>query len=105
MKISLNIRFSPISLEIPLGAKRITQWNRDGDHRKVFADYVSGPCGDVNTGEFFIQNGKKNVTVKRGDWIFDMEDGSYQVVRMQLATPEEAVKFAFEGALESMRDL
>lgn len=104
MKILLNIAFSPISLPIPEGATRITQWNKYGDHKKVLVDYSSGPCGDIDTGMFFIElaNGRLTEGVKPGDWIFDMPDGTFRTVRLPVANAEEAVRFAFEAALKSI---
>ena len=104
MKILLNIAFSPISLDIPDGAVRITQWNKHGDHKHVLADYSSGPFGDIDTGTFFIENanGLRTAQVQAGDWIFDMADGTFRTVRQPLANAEEAVKFALEHALEAL---
>jgi hypothetical protein len=65
-------------LNIPEGAIRITHFLKLGDHPNVLEDYVSGHCGDIDLDEYFIpiQN-NKSIHVERGDWIFDMADGSY----------------------------
>ena len=106
MKVELNLEldFPSISLAIPEGAIRVTQWLQVGDHQDVLQDYESGFGGDIDIDKYFIleeTNGKRKfLNVKRGDWVFDMDDGSHRVFRGQATYPRVMVK----KALKRMHD-
>jgi len=61
--------------------KRVTVWNKKGDHPKVWEDYISSCGGDTDNGRFYITSGSKQIEVFPGDSIYDMTDGTYQVKR------------------------
>jgi hypothetical protein len=76
------------------------QWNKPGDHPAVFADYISGPCGDVDTGDFFLTSLRRNrgrrrckceehIRVIPTDWIV------YDGIRQQVIS-DNYFKLVFE---------
>ena len=110
MKVELNFEldFPSISLAIPEGAIRVTQWLQVGDHQAVLQDYESGFGGDINIDKYFIleeTNGKRKfLSVKRGDWIFDMDDGSHRVFKGPTTYPRVMVQKALKSVVDDLRE-
>ena len=62
------------------GAKKITQWFPWHDDKRVYRDYISGPCGDIDIDSWFmIATAGPHIYVRPGDYIVDMEDGTVMI--------------------------
>lgn len=74
----------PPTIELPMGAVKITQWFRMGDHPNVLQDYESGLMGDINIDQYFIpaydsHNGNA-LPVICGSFIVQFSSGTFTVL-------------------------
>lgn len=102
MRLEIEFDVPSIQLELPAGAVRASQWLRQGDHPAVRQDYLPGPCGDVDIDSYFIEQDGEYTLIESGDWIIDMVDGSYQVIKGESPPLEEVLR---DGLRRAVNDL
>jgi hypothetical protein len=70
-----------MTLSIPPGAVKATQWFKMGNHPAALQDYVCGPTGDVDIERYFIYYPPhyRYTDVKPGDWLFELPNGTFEV--------------------------